>query len=236
MSVTNLPRLYVEGPDDISAVSALLRVHGVDTKGGNRHLYIHGKFGGVELLLSHMSIIAASCNRHPTGLVLDIDSTVPQRWHAVAGALAQAKYSGHPSEWPEKDGAFQQGGQFELTFRGQKLNHPFGVWFMHDCRTPGAKQENLIQDLITPADFPMWNHARTCTASSGNIDDTGRKRFSDPDTIKAEIRAWAAWQREPGMLYGPIIEKHYQPGSLGYVTAFLRWLRDLYKLPIQEID
>lgn len=236
MSGANLPRLYVEGPDDISAVSALLKVHGVDTERGERHLNIHGRFGGVEQLLSRMPAVAESCNRHPTGLMLDIDSTVPQRWDAVAGALARAAHSGHPSRWPERDGALQQGIRFELSYKGARLGHPFGVWLMHDCRTQGAKLENLMQDLIEPADSPMWDYAQSCTEGAGRIDSGGETRFSAPDAIKAEIRAWAAWQREPGMLYGPIIERHYQPGSLGYVTAFLRWLRDLYDLPINHID
>lgn len=236
MSGSTLPRLYVEGPDDVSAVSALLKTHGVDTERGKKHLFVHKDFGGVDQILENLKLIAQDCNDFATGLILDIDTTVPQRWGAVAGALARAAYSGHPSQWPETDGAFQQGIRFELSYKGARLGHPFGVWLMHDCRTTGAKLENLMRDLIEPADRPMWDYARSCTEGAGRMDSGGKTRFSAPDAIKAEIRTWAAWQQEPGMLYGPIIEKHYRPRSLGYVTAFLRWLRDLYGLPIQHID
>ncbi len=236
MSGSTLPRLYVEGPDDVSAVSALLKIHDVDTERGKKHLIVHKDFGGVDQILKNLKLIAEDCNHRATGLILDIDSTVPQRWEAVAGALSRAGYSGHPTSWPTVGDEFQQGIMFVPSLNQTQLKHPLGVWFMHDCRTPRAKLENLMQDLIEPADGPMWEHAQTCTANSGNIDHTRRTRFSVPDTIKAEIRAWAAWQEEPGMLYGPIIESHYQPRSLGYVTAFLRWLRDLYDLPIQHLD
>lgn len=35
-----VPALYVEGADDISAIAALLRRHGFDSKRGKRHLFI----------------------------------------------------------------------------------------------------------------------------------------------------------------------------------------------------
>ena len=67
-------------------------------------------------------------------------------------------------------------------------------------------------------------------AANATIDVNNRKwkRFSDADRIKAEVRSWLAWQREPGVQLGAAINDHILGHDSPQALAFLRWLKQLY--------
>src|SRR4051812_45665184 len=90
MSNPELPILYVEGPNDVTVISALLSRYGVDTEKGNKYLFIKA-LGSVEILLRQMpNAIKAELTRPSVGFVLDIDVAVTNRWSAVCDRMIQA--------------------------------------------------------------------------------------------------------------------------------------------------
>lgn len=228
MSIGNpLPILYVEGKDDISVINALMSRHGVDTNRGQQHLQIKD-MESVELLLANMPEATRNATDRAIGFVVDIDIELTHRWAAVRGRLQQIGIvaDGHcPS-----DGFF-----------GKLPGYPhgFGVWLMPDCATDGQKLEHLIQSLM-PAQDPLFPHAQSTTAIAATLVDAANaaigandrtwKRFSDSDRIKAEVRAWLAWQREPGVQLGAAINDHILGHDSPQALAFLQWLKQLYGL------
>ncbi len=229
---TNLPALYVEGNDDVSVVAALLKKHGVDTKRGEKHLWIQ-PFGNIEELLEAMPLTIKTNRNLPCGFVLDIDIEVTHRWKAVKERL---KFSTDPSvslSEPVAD-TCPPGGFF-----GQIKDFParFGVWLMPDCKTDGQMLEHLISTLMRPED-PLWPHAKSSTAEAARIVDRANEgvvagggrweRFADKVRIKAEVRSWLAWQREPGVALGAAINDQILRNDSPEALAFLRWLKELY--------
>jgi hypothetical protein len=222
-----LPVLFVEGKDDTSVVSNLLRRHGIDTARGDAHLRIQDK-GDVDSVLETMAEAIKANTDRPVGFVVDIDIVVTDRWAAVRDKISLAggdSPAGCPAE----------------GFIGQLIDypHPFGVWLMPDCASDGGKLEHLIGTLI-PSDDPLWDHAKdsTDTARSkiewmnGELEAKGSadrwERFRDVDTIKAQIRAWLAWQREPGIQLGAAINDRILKCDSPVAIAFLKWVRKLY--------
>lgn len=231
----NLPILCVEGPDDVSAIAALLKQYGVDTKQGQEHLYIKC-FGSVEQLLETMPDIVKSEREHACGFVLDIDIECSNRWQAVQDRL---KFGGDPSTKLESTvpTACPPTGYY-----GKVKDYPngFGVWLMPDCKSDGQMLENLLPSLMS-TDDPLWPHAQEATKEAARLVDAANmkfsgtgskwKRFSDKVTIKAEIRCWLAWQKEPGVGLGAAINSHILGHDSPEARAFLKWIKDLYNLP-----
>ena len=110
---------------------------------------------------------------------------------------------------------------------------------MPDCTTDGQKLEHLIKSLM-PAQDPLFPHAKSSTAIAATLVDAANaaigennkkwKRFSDADRVKAEVRSWLAWQREPGVQLGAAINDHILGHDSPQALAFLRWLKQLFGL------
>jgi hypothetical protein len=223
----SLPALYVEGTDDVSVVSALLKRHGLDTKQGAEHLWIR-PLGDVVELLDVMKDTILTERDQPTGFVLDIDLPLTDRWQAVSDRIKQTGATVSPT--CPADGYF-----------GRIPNYPFdfGVWLMPDCRSDGQKLEHLVKSLL-PTDHPLWPHAEASTKEASRLVDAKNtalapgevrwKHFSETDRIKAEVRSWLAWQSEPGVQLGAAINDHILGHDSAQAIAFLRWLKKLYNL------
>lgn len=211
-----LPRLYVEGKDDVSVVSGLLKRHNVDTDRGSRFLEIKSS-DNVEQLLDVMPDAIRSATDRPVGFALDIDIPVGDRWRQVTAriGLLQPRL---PKTCPS-DGYI---GQVE------GYPHKFGIWLMPDCRSDGQKIEHLLRTLIPEGD-QLWPYAIESTKKAAQIDS----RFSSPDKIKAEIHTWLSWQKEPGMPLGAAINSRSFGANSPEALAFLRWLKLLYNLPLK---
>lgn len=228
----HLPALYVEGPDDVSVIAALLKKHGVDTRQGTEHLWIK-PLGSIQALLEAMPDAIKAERAFPCGFVLDIDVELIHRWQAVRDRLQFADdpvislADAPPTMCPV-------GG-----YSGQVMDYPakFGVWLMPDCSTDGQVLEHLIQTLLRPGD-PLWPHAVDSVGKAARIadeynaslsaNDRQYERFSDRARIKAEIRTWLAWQSEPGVPLGAAINNEYLAHDSVQALAFLRWLGQLY--------
>jgi hypothetical protein len=226
-SAADLPKLYVEGKDDISVINALLSRHGIDTAQGKKVLKIKDQ-GNIDDVLDSMPEAIKASTSHPVGFVVDIDIKVTDRWNAVRSRLAQLNLS-PPATCPP-DGYFGQLPDFP---------HQFGVWLMPDCQTDHTKLENLIKTLL-PDNDPLWPHAKdSVTKAERLIDDANNqiaaaedhwKCFSDVDRIKAEVHTWLAWQREPGVPLGSAINSRFLRHDSPEALKFLEWIMRLYGL------
>jgi hypothetical protein len=229
----NLPALYVEGADDISTIAGLLNRHGYDTKQGQQHLYIKA-FGSLDELLDAMQDTIKTERNAPCGFVLDIDIEIKHRWQAVADRL---KFEGNPTTKLETavDLTCPTNGYIGKV---RDYPHPFGIWLMPDCASDNKKLEDLIATLIPPGN-PLKSHAEKSTDEAARLVDAAnamRKqwdRFTEPDKIKAQVRTWLAWQREPGAAFGAAINdnilRHDSPNAM----AFLDWISRLYGFQFQ---
>lgn len=224
-TVTRLPKLYVEGDDDLYVIGSLLSVNGVDTNGGQEHLFIQPS-GGDRSLISQMPTLLkadADSTRLPIGFVLDTDTMLADRWRAIRDALAGLDRTEPLPESMPAEG-----------FIGVSYLRPFGVYLMPDCQSDKKKLEDFVATLVPPG-HPLWPHAQRSTEEAkalvrdaNKIAATKWPEFSDADTIKAEVRAFLAWQKEPGNNMGHAITKQaLRPGS-ETATRFLRWLQRLY--------
>lgn len=220
-----LPKLFVEGPNDVGLISALLKRHGVDTKQGKEHLSIKAA-GNDQSILELMTDAIKASRSLPVGFVIDIDTKVTNRWQAICDRLSSISLN-PPSVFPA-DGFIQQMPDYPS---------PFGIWLMPDCKTDGKKLEDLVSTLIPP-DHPLWPHSRECTESAAQIFDesiwsdgiSGRKgkRYSNTDRIKAELHCWLAWQNEPGLTFGAAVNNRILGHDSAEALQFLKWVRTLF--------
>lgn len=235
-----LPALYVEGRDDVSVIAALLKRHGLDTREGKEHLWLE-PLGSIDALLEAMPERIKVERVHPCGFVFDIDVELANRWRAIRDRLS---FRNDPSvelrnTLPDNCPA---NGYF-----GQLKDYPagFGVWLMPDCSSDGQMLEHLIRSLLRPED-PLWPHAVESTDRAAGLVDAynthlaagGRRfeRFGEHAKIKAEIRSWLAWQREPGMPFGAAINSMTLGHDSAQALTFLRWVKQLFQLTALTID
>lgn len=220
-----IPILYVEGQDDLGVISNLLRRHGVDTDRGRRHLKIKPQ-GSLDSLLTNMPDAIRSATDRPVAFIVDIDIDIQHRWDAVRGRLHTIGVNA-PATCP-----------VDCFFANlPDYSSLFGIWLMPDCETDGLRLEHLVQSLM-PSDHPLWPLARSSvqraaaileSANSGIADDERKwKGFGDTARIKAEVRTWLAWQREPGVQLGAAINDHILGADSPQAMAILRWLNRIY--------
>ncbi len=220
-----LPKLYVEGPDDIGVINGLLFRHGIDTKKGEEYLHIKSQ-GSDDKLLSCIQDATRIATEYPVGFVIDIDTEAHQRWNAVRDQLVKAGVGSVPDRCPP-DG-----------FIGKIPDYPHlcGAWLMPDCSTSYLKLEDLCRTLIPEGDL-LWESTRArvqevkrivdeCNVS---LEESRRyKRFRDVDTIKAEVHSWLSIQFNPGIPLGGAIVARIFGHDSEQAIAFLKWLGRLY--------
>lgn len=159
----NLPALYVEGVDDISAIAGLLNRHGYDTKQGQRHLYIQA-FGSLDELLDAMQDTIKAERNAPCGFVLDIDIALTRRWQAVADRL---KFDADPTTALE-DAVDTTCPSTGYIGKVKGYPYPFGVWLMPDCASDNKKLEDFIATLIPDGD-PLKSYAESSTIEAARL-------------------------------------------------------------------
>jgi hypothetical protein len=222
-----VPKLNVEGMDDVSVISNLLRRHGIDTDRGNKYLAISGKESDLGVLDTMCDAIRAATG-NAVGFVIDIDTEIQNRWQSIVERLRSIGIS-TPESCPAEG----------YIDRLPEYSHPFGIWLMPDCKSDNQKLEDLVKTLL-PRDHPLWPYAKECAAEAkrrideanvGRVDLTSHfKCFGDPDRIKAELRTWLAWQRNPGVQFGAAINDHILGHDSPEAKAFLRWLKKLFNI------
>lgn len=223
------PKLFVEGNDDMHAIRHLLIRHGINlsviqqpceikipsegkTTGSN---LMSDAGSGVEVLLAGMEKAVEFAKFSIIGFVLDADSPLQSRWDAVKNHLKNAGVSNLP-KMPPQDG---------FNGKSETYQTKVGVWLMPDNQTDGTL-ESFLKQLIDEKDS-LIDHAISTTKEAKNKG----AEFIENDTIKAELHAWLAWQREPGKQYGTAICARFFKNDFGPTAlAFVAWFKQLYEI------
>jgi len=204
-------RLCVEGSDDKFVVIELVaKLLGKDWDRDAATLpYLDDK-AGIAALLDRATLSAAAKTYTHLGLVLDADEDVLRQWERLRRVL------------PEGIALPEQPDPAGTIVPGLRANTRFGVWVMPDNSRPGAL-EHLLQTLIVPDD-PLWMHAGKATEEAV---DRGAE-FPSKARDKAALRAWLAWQAEPGVPPGRALRSGYFRGASPEVRAFVAWFERLF--------
>jgi len=211
--------LHVEGPDDQHSIVHLLIRHGIDydTKPWPAEYPELKQTGGVDGLLEGMETAVQLGTGKVVGFVLDADSPLLDRWQAVRDRVQRVGVDA--PERPPTEGFVGQSPTYCSTV---------GVWLMPDNQHDG-KLETFLRTLIDEHDG-LIDHA---TAATHTAKELGAQ-FAEADRIKAVMRAWLAWQREPGQPYGTAIRAKYFRHDSAAAAAFVAWFRRLYRIPEQQ--
>ena len=200
--------LYVEGADDLHAISHLLIRSGID--------YDHRPWpigyseikpvGGKDQLLDGMETAVSLGSGRSIGFVLDADSSLSGRWAAVSSRLARSGVE-TPAELPPS-GFVGKASQYQARV---------GTWIMPDNQRDGAL-EQFLADLVRDEDS-LFFHAKTATKRAKELNAT----FPDVLVAKAELHTWLAWQAEPGLPYGSAIRARYFAHDSEAARSFVTW-------------
>jgi hypothetical protein len=210
-------RLLVEGQDDLFAIAHLLEkrfAHGkskVDAKKdtpGKLHIK---PYGGVEDLLAAGAIEVAAKTYERLGIVLDANGNPLSRWKSVSDRLASVGVV-LPSA-PERGGT---------VVAGVDAGWRVGVWLMPDNASHGALEEFLLP-LMPPGDV-LWSVAQTSTAGAEAPD----RRFGANDGLKARLRCWLAWQKDPGAGVGPALASGVLDAQHVAAEPFTKWCEGVF--------
>lgn len=193
--------LLVEGRSDERVVRHVSRHHGVD-----RNFGIKAKEGYAKLLQSIELEVKASGVR-ALGIVADANDDIHARWQEIVGQLERAGVNA-PKQ-PKHGGVVIEG------------LPRIGIWLMPDNQNVG-ELEDFVRTLI-PGHDPLWPRARKYVA---DIPEAHRK-FKPAKRLKAQIHAWLAVQKQPGLIGAAIGEGQLDPDAPA-ATAFVKWLRDLF--------
>ncbi len=103
-----------------------------------------------------------------------------------------------------------------------KLLPRVGVWVMPDNQTEGILEDFLR--FLVPENSALFGHVESSVAEIPE----GEVRFRPPDTPKAIIHTWLAWQREPGKPLGAAITARYLDPNVAKVDLLVAWLNRLF--------
>ena len=215
--MAELPQLYVEGKDDLYSLVNLLERHGISFAPGQRKVDFTMTDSVTAMLDNLCSFVKSARNKKlPVGFVLDADVDGGTRWTSIKDKL--------------KAEEFEVPGD-ALTASGAILEFPdirVGFWLMPDNTSLKGKLEDFLRTLIEP-DNPLLEPALAYVKGvKDKVPETNR--FSDKDIEKAEMSAWLAVQRDPGVPYGTAIKAQYLAAHSEVVDRFVEWFRKLFSL------
>ena len=199
-------RLHVEGKDDDHAIRHLLIRHGIDLP----HIHVAGSR---KKLLEGVHTTVSLSNGRSVGFVLDANSSLQDRWKAMASRLRKLDLE-MPDTIPP-DGFVGESAAYHARV---------GVWLMPDNERDGAL-EHFLETLVAESD-PLIEHARSATSQAKDLG----ARFADNDNVhrKAVLHAWLAWQEEPGLPYGSAIRAQYFRHDSPVAGRFVAWFRRVF--------
>ena len=213
--MANLSQLRVEGPDDSHAIRHLLRRHGIDYDQKPLPQWFPSieETRGKDTLLENVERSVRASSGRSVGFVLDANSSLQDRWNAIASRLRKLDLE-MPDTIPP-DGFVGKSATY-----GARV----GVWLMPDNERDGAL-EHFLETLVAESD-PLIEHARSATSQAKDLG----ARFADNDNAhtKAVLHAWLAWQENPGLPYGSAIRARYFRHDSPVAERFVAWFRQVF--------
>ena len=104
-----------------------------------------------------------------------------------------------------------------------------GVSLMPDNEGEGQQGEGTLErfpeTLVREAE-PLLPPAREATRQAKTDHEAV---YRDVDVRKAELHAWLAWQREPGLPYGTAIKARFFRHDSPVATRFVAWFRRVFE-------
>lgn len=201
--------LFVEGEDDKHAIEHLLLKRRMRREA--EWFPALEPVGSVEELLATIEDAVMAGTGGIVGFVPDANGSPAGRWQDLTRELAKTGMA------PPNTAPIEGYIGFCDLYRTR-----VGVWVMPDNRLPGAIEEFLLA-LIDPAD-PLLNHAERAAvealARGAAFPESARK--------KAELRAWLAWQENPGFPYGRALGAGYFDSDRTVADPFVNWFNRLF--------
>lgn len=207
-------RLMVEGATERRVISELMEKNGipwpdqqppVDILIMDGYEQITAKAISVNLKLNHLAAL---------GVLIDADENPQDRWHSIRDRALKS-IDDLPEELPET-------GLLHRTKTGIR----FGIWMMPDNRQQGML-ETFLATLMPEQRSALWEFAQKSTGLART--DYGAP-YTVPQTDKAQIYTWLAWQNPPGrQLHQAIKERIFQPDH-PHAQGFVNWFKALYEL------
>lgn len=206
--------LLVEGSDDLHVVRNLLAAHdgpALAWRAANGEDEIKHARSDSDLL--KQLGVAAKGSYDRLGAIIDAnDKGARKRYEEVARAL-----EGSGIALPEN--ADPSG---TVVATESRLSR-FGLWIMPDNRRNGALEDFLVGFI--PENDTCWGFAREATG-------TAIREHCAPCPeryrLKAEVRTWLAWQKEPGRPPGQAIGMKYFDVQRGLANVFVDWVNRVF--------
>jgi len=208
--------VHVEGDDDLYTLVHLLTRHGINygPKPWPIEFPEFKAIGNDEKVLRGMTTAIQAATNRSIGFVIDANSDIQTRWEIVREKLVSVAVDVSES--------LPEGG---FIGESTKFKARVGVWVMPDNRRDGAI-ETFLESLIKEGD-PLIEHARDSTTRAKDFG----AQFRESDFTKASVRAWLAWQGEPGHPYGRAIQRKYFTHESEVANQFVSWFRQLFSIP-----
>ena len=213
--------LRVEGGDDLHAILHLLIRNGIDYDQQPWPSWfpsIEEVKGGKTGVVDNVERLVRASSNGRIGFVLDADDSVRDTWRAMMSRLRQVGLDPPPAVPPQ-------------GFVGESTEYRahVGVWLMPDNEQEGQQGEGtlerFLETLVREAD-PLLPHAREATRQAKTNHEAV---YRDVDVRKAELHAWLAWQREPGLPYGTAIKARFFRHDSPVATRFVAWFRRVFE-------
>ena len=210
MAVEERPVLFVEGDDDLHAIEHLLGKRGLRKESSWFPKLECAK--DVDRLIRTVETAVMAGTGGAVGFVADADASTENRWRGVTRELMKTGMV-LPAQVPAEG----------YIGRCDRSDTRVGVWVMPDNRSRGAIEEFLLT-LIDPAD-PLLKHAGRATTEARGLGAA----FPETALKKAELRAWLAWQEQPGFPYGRALNADYFDSARVAANPFVDWFTRLFR-------
>lgn len=202
--------LVVEGASDLHAVFHICRTASPGLEAIFERLAANGfqgVLGTVPINVNQEGMIAV-------GFIVDADDAPEEHWRQVVNEIAEANGDIHLPTTPDPNGT--------IIPENPNIGSPrIGIWVMPDNSAPG-ELEDFVEQMI-PTHDPVW------PLSQGYIDGIPRPRkFDDNKVAKAEVHAWLAARKFPGLVGLAIREGDLEMNGL-LSQRFLNWLTRLFR-------
>lgn len=202
--------LLVEGPDDQHVLWALLKHHQVP------QTFDILPTGGVDALVQNMGtrLKARIGEEEQTGVVLDADVHLEQRWQSVSDALRAATGVGLPAV-PDPTGTL-------VTLPDGRI---FGIWVMPNNQTAGNLEDFLL--FLRPECDTLLPHVDAFLDGLPSKESCPH-RFAEKDWTKARLHGYLAIQEEPGKPLGLAITCRYLDADAPSASQLIGWIRRIF--------
>ena len=201
--------LVVEGASDRHAILHLCRV----ARPGLETIFTRLEASGFQGVLGTVTGYVKQDGMIAVGFVVDADDTPEEHWRQVTNEIAEANSDIQLPQAPDPAGT--------IIAEDPSIGSPrIGIWIMPDNKSTG-ELEDFAARMIPDGD-PVWPHAQEY------IDGIPRPRkFDDDKATKAEVHAWLAARKYPGLIGLAVREGDLDvDGDLA--KSFLTWLTRLF--------